>query len=140
MRRLLILSVGTLFLLTACSGDTTASEPDVVDACTAADPALMSSLNDTLSNYEKGETVSQGTSAPVDMPGAGTMRWDVLVAAQLDKANQPGLWAFNSASGFVVPLNAAAIAAMPDASADNTAAIANALNSTEGMAAVACVS
>ena len=100
----------------------------------------MSSLNDTLSAYEKGETVSSGTSTSVDMPGAGTMRWDVLLAAKLDKAGQPGLWAFNKASGFVVPLSNAAIAAMPDAAADNTAAISNALNSAEGIAAVACIS
>lgn len=121
--------------LAACGGS---SEPAATD-CGPVDQAALTAINDTLAPYEQGETASGGTSVPVDLPGAGSMNWDLLVAAKLTKAGEPGLWALNQSAGFIVPLNQAAISAMPDAAVTDQSAISDAVNSAEGQAALACV-
>ncbi len=130
-----IAGVALVGALSACGSESTESS----GSCPELDPAYVTSLNDTLVAYEQGETVTTGTSINVDIPSAGTMSWDLLVAAKLDASGQVGLWAFNTASGFVVPLNDAAIASMPDAAVTDGSAASGALNSPEGQAALACI-
>ena len=138
MKAAVTVASGILLLttLTGCGSESTATS---ANSCIPADQALITTLNDTLLAYEQGETVTNGTSMTVDLPGAGTMKWDVLVAAKLNKSGEAGLWAFNESAGFVIPLNQAAINSMPDAAADGGTAVNGALNSSEGKAALACI-
>jgi hypothetical protein len=131
----IITIAASALVLTACGG----SSSTETAACEPANPTLTGWVNDTLDAYGEGESIFGGSSANVDLPGAGTMGWDALLVAPLTNAGEPGLWAFNTSAQFVVPLNSAAISAMPDAAVGDGAAVKNAVDSAEAQALLACL-
>lgn len=137
MKKTLPILCGVLALtvLTACGGSTESTE---AAECTDLSVEIADEINFTLEAYGNGESITGGKITPVQMDGAGTMPWNALIAAQLTQAGVVGLWAYGE-GGFLIPLNAEAISAMPDAAVTNQEAVNQALNSSEGQATIQCV-
>jgi hypothetical protein len=120
--------------LTACSsGGETETAPV---ACEELPADEVAEFNYVFEAYENGESITSGAITPVQMEGAGTLPYVALIAAKLNKAGTVALWA-QGEGGFIVPLNEAAISAMPDAAAEGD--VSQWLNSSEGQATIACV-
>jgi hypothetical protein len=120
--------------LTACSGGGESETAPV--ACEELTAEEISEFNFVFEAYENGESISSGAITPVQMEGAGTSPYVAMIAAKLNKAGTVALWA-EGEGGFIVPLNEAAISAMPDAAAEED--VSQWLNSPEGQATIECV-
>jgi hypothetical protein len=145
MRRVLTVagSIAMALTLAACGSTppevSYSEEAARLDPCPIADAGLVDRLQGTLAAAQNGEVLSKATSKPVNLPGADGVTWEYLVGAKLLISGKPGLWAFNKAARYAgVPLNAAAIAAMPGAAVKDMAAVRTALNSPEAKAILAC--
>ena len=140
-----VVGAAAVVMLAGCGGS--GSGPAV---CTPANAKLVSSIRDTLAVYpEIGETLADGAQAVgIGQPyNNGAAEYRVLIAGRLQPSGQVGLWAAayndtNDAFLGAQPINAAAMASMPDAVATegDAAALRQQIESSEvGKAAIACV-